>query len=160
MWPTLVFVLLLSTTSHHVSAMAELPSEKQAPLFDGKVAHDAGFDDKKVFSPSDSGEEGTVDVSGISEKSLLRKLDLKLLPPLSLLYLLSFLDRSNGMFLFPISLVSQHLRMRMEIKDQSQIAKKNHSCQCSCRRTRHRFEHDREPISYWTHALLHRLCDI
>ncbi|KAE9965489.1 hypothetical protein EG328_009602 [Venturia inaequalis] len=32
---------------------------------------------------------------GINETSLLRKLDLKLLPPLSLLYLLSFLDRSN-----------------------------------------------------------------
>ncbi|RDW62295.1 hypothetical protein BP6252_11728 [Coleophoma cylindrospora] len=33
--------------------------------------------------------------TGISEKALLRKLDLKLLPPLTLLYLLSFLDRSN-----------------------------------------------------------------
>ncbi|KAH8589733.1 MFS nicotinic acid transporter-like protein [Bisporella sp. PMI_857] len=33
--------------------------------------------------------------TGINEKKLLRKLDLKLLPPLTLLYLLSFLDRSN-----------------------------------------------------------------
>ncbi|RDW66743.1 hypothetical protein BP5796_09492 [Coleophoma crateriformis] len=33
--------------------------------------------------------------TGISEKALLKKLDLKLLPPLTLLYLLSFLDRSN-----------------------------------------------------------------
>jgi hypothetical protein len=32
---------------------------------------------------------------GINEKSFLRRLDLKLLPPLSFLYLLSFLDRSN-----------------------------------------------------------------
>jgi hypothetical protein len=32
----------------------------------------------------------------INEKALLRKLDLRLLPPLTLLYLLSFLDRSNG----------------------------------------------------------------
>jgi len=32
---------------------------------------------------------------GINEKSLLRKLDFKLLPPVILLYLLSFLDRSN-----------------------------------------------------------------
>jgi MFS family permease len=32
----------------------------------------------------------------INEKALLRKLDWKLLPPLTLLYLLSFLDRSNG----------------------------------------------------------------
>ncbi|THC97914.1 hypothetical protein EYZ11_002612 [Aspergillus tanneri] len=32
---------------------------------------------------------------GINEKALLRKLDLRLLPPLTVLYLLSFLDRSN-----------------------------------------------------------------
>lgn len=31
------------------------------------------------------------------DKALLRKLDSKLLPALTLLYLLSFLDRSNGM---------------------------------------------------------------
>jgi hypothetical protein len=34
----------------------------------------------------------------IDEKRLLRKLDLRLLPAVSVLYLLSFLDRSNGMF--------------------------------------------------------------
>ncbi|KAH8427129.1 allantoate permease family MFS transporter [Aspergillus melleus] len=32
---------------------------------------------------------------GINEKALLRKLDIRLLPPLTILYLLSFLDRSN-----------------------------------------------------------------
>ena len=32
---------------------------------------------------------------GINEKALLRRLDYKLLPALTLLYLLSFLDRSN-----------------------------------------------------------------
>lgn len=36
------------------------------------------------------------DDTGINEKSLLRKLDRTLLPPLTILYLLSFLDRSNG----------------------------------------------------------------
>ena len=34
--------------------------------------------------------------SSISETKLIRKLDYTLLPPLTLLYLLSFLDRSNG----------------------------------------------------------------
>lgn len=34
--------------------------------------------------------------STVNEKSLLRKLDLRLLPAVSILYLLSFLDRSNG----------------------------------------------------------------
>lgn len=45
-------------------------------------------------SPSSS----IAEFAGINEKSLLRKLDLRLLPPLTLLYLLSFLDRSNGSF--------------------------------------------------------------
>ncbi|PBP22615.1 hypothetical protein BUE80_DR006444 [Diplocarpon rosae] len=37
----------------------------------------------------------TPNPTGINEKALVRRLDLKLLPPLTLLYLLSFLDRSN-----------------------------------------------------------------
>ncbi len=40
-------------------------------------------------------EENVVD--GIDERALLRKLDLRLLPAVGILYLLSFLDRSNGM---------------------------------------------------------------
>jgi hypothetical protein len=36
-----------------------------------------------------------VDVSGIDEKKLLRKIDMRLIPWLSLLYLLSFLDRTS-----------------------------------------------------------------
>jgi MFS family permease len=35
---------------------------------------------------------------GVNERALLRKLDLRLLPAVSILYLLSFLDRSNGRF--------------------------------------------------------------
>ena len=46
-------------------------------------------------------EEAT---SGINEKALLRKLDWKLLPAVSLLYLLSFLDRSNGLSLVSLSI--------------------------------------------------------
>jgi hypothetical protein len=55
--------------------------------------------DLKNDSPPDlSDEAGTVDSSSpINEKALLRKLDLKLLPAVGILYLLSFLDRSNGM---------------------------------------------------------------
>ena len=52
-------------------------------------------------SPDVSNSSGTsLDaevLSDINEKALLRKLDWKLLPAVSLLYLLSFLDRSNGM---------------------------------------------------------------
>lgn len=42
---------------------------------------------------SDSETAGPV----INENALLRKLDLRLLPAVGILYLLSFLDRSNGM---------------------------------------------------------------
>lgn len=34
----------------------------------------------------------------INEKALLRKIDMRVLPALTVLYLLSFLDRSNGVF--------------------------------------------------------------
>jgi hypothetical protein len=47
-------------------------------------------------SPSLASGDSFTNPTGINEKALLRKLDLKLLPPLTLLYLLSFLDRSNG----------------------------------------------------------------
>lgn len=40
-------------------------------------------------------DESITNPTGINEKALLWKLDLRLLPPLTLLYLLSFLDRSN-----------------------------------------------------------------
>ncbi|GKZ19921.1 hypothetical protein AbraIFM66951_001202 [Aspergillus brasiliensis] len=45
--------------------------------------------DEKAASPT------TSSVANINEKALLRKLDFRLLPPLTILYLLSFLDRSN-----------------------------------------------------------------
>ncbi|KAF9883845.1 hypothetical protein FE257_002736 [Aspergillus nanangensis] len=47
----------------------------------------------KPESPSESSY--AEEHSGINEKALLRKLDMRLLPPLTILYLLSFLDRSN-----------------------------------------------------------------
>lgn len=55
---------------------------------------DQSPDGDAARSPSDSDVE--LDTSGINEKALLRKLDVKLLPGLVVLYLLSFLDRSNG----------------------------------------------------------------
>ena len=49
-------------------------------------------------------KEPTIDVredavdsdTGINEKALMRKIDSRLLPAVTLLYLCSFLDRSNG----------------------------------------------------------------
>lgn len=42
-----------------------------------------------------SGNTSLASSYGLDEKKLLRKLDWRLLPPVSFLYLLSFLDRSN-----------------------------------------------------------------
>jgi hypothetical protein len=48
--------------------------------------------DVRIGTESDASGSSIKD---INEKALLRKLDYRLLPPLTLLYLLSFLDRSN-----------------------------------------------------------------
>lgn len=50
----------------------------------------------KAYQSSDTSLDAEL-TSDINEKALLRKLDWKLLPAVSLLYLLSFLDRSNGL---------------------------------------------------------------
>jgi hypothetical protein len=50
---------------------------------------------EKVHVPSES-SDGTDTGEEINEKALLRKIDAKLLPAVGILYLLSFLDRSNG----------------------------------------------------------------
>ena len=64
-----------------------------------KDAADAASKNGEI-SPSSS---SVADFAGINEKALLRKLDRRLLPPLTLLYLLSFLDRSNGVSAFGFS---------------------------------------------------------
>jgi hypothetical protein len=62
--------------------------------------------EKNVTTPDHASSELEVESISINTTALLRKLDLRLLPPLSLLYLLSFLDRSNGL--------SKALEIRMQ----------------------------------------------
>ena len=50
----------------------------------------------KVHDASNSSDSEIESFGHINEKRLLRKLDIRLLPAVSVLYLLSFLDRSNG----------------------------------------------------------------
>ena len=54
-----------------------------------------------TLSPSSESDVSQDVYSSINERALLRKLDRTLLPAVTLLYLLSFLDRSNGMTLLP-----------------------------------------------------------
>ncbi len=67
-----------------------------------QIGHSEGVnDEKEVRGPgnsnghSESDSEGA-EAQGINEAALLRKLDARLLPAVGILYLLSFLDRSNG----------------------------------------------------------------
>lgn len=65
---------------------------------------DDKHDAEHALSDSDTTTEEQqvlAQTSEAEEKRLLRKLDLRLLPAVSILYLLSFLDRSNGIFFFP-----------------------------------------------------------
>jgi hypothetical protein len=49
--------------------------------------------DEKHHDPNWTGDD--IDTSGVDPAKTLRKIDLRLIPMLALLYLLSFLDRSN-----------------------------------------------------------------
>lgn len=53
-------------------------------------------DEKTISPPSErTEEEGFID-DAVDEKALIRKLDWRLVPSVTILYLLSFLDRANG----------------------------------------------------------------
>lgn len=56
--------------------------------------HDKG-PDKQTASHGSGSENDEVGAVSVSESALLRKLDWRLLPAVGILYLLSFLDRSN-----------------------------------------------------------------
>ncbi|KAI9047020.1 hypothetical protein LZ554_009094 [Drepanopeziza brunnea f. sp. 'monogermtubi'] len=72
---------------------SEMANLKSNSALDEKVALE--IPQRNSGAHSLSSGESFANPTGISEKALVRKLDLKLLPPLTLLYLLSFLDRSN-----------------------------------------------------------------
>jgi hypothetical protein len=87
------------------------PQVTETPLSDSEKPlpiQDEGFDSIPVdgtvnasplhhtFTHHDPNWDGNdVDFSNVDEKAVLRKMDLRLLPMLALLYLLSFLDRGN-----------------------------------------------------------------
>lgn len=85
---------VLSTLEGSHSALARHPSpasmaEQGAPYPDDKVV------EKQTASPGSSSDNEEAGTTGINENALLRKIDLRLLPAVGILYLLSFLDRSN-----------------------------------------------------------------
>lgn len=71
--------------------------------------------EKKTPSLSYGSDDDGDKARTVEDKRLLRKLDRKLLPALTLLYLLSFLDRSNGVCC-PLTLssaISSHKQSEM-----------------------------------------------
>jgi hypothetical protein len=81
----------MSTPPETEKVAVENPeNEKVALENQGRSSAAPSFSDESLTNPT-----------GINEKALVRKLDFKLLPPLTLLYLLSFLDRSNSMSPLP-----------------------------------------------------------
>lgn len=93
--------------------MAETINEKPVKV------RDFGAD-----NPSDSDLED----NSVNESSLLRKLDARLLPAVGILYLMSFLDRSNG--------------TKTPRPHSSPALNSETSWQCKDRRTRYRLAHE------------------
>lgn len=68
-------------------------SPRQATMF---TSEKKGLENSPVPDGNSSPSSIAGEHVGVKEKALLTKLDMRLLPPLTILYLLSFLDRSNG----------------------------------------------------------------
>ena len=75
-------------------------------------------DDKKIeqqaASPGEASASDGQDGAQINDNALLRKLDFKLLPAVGILYLLSFLDRSNGSSQLSSKAVKEKLTPRFD----------------------------------------------
>lgn len=69
---------------------------KSPPSLDSAPSKEKQEKEVGQFLPLSDSAEDIEATYGVNEKSLLRKLDRTLLPALTFLYLLSFLDRSNG----------------------------------------------------------------
>jgi hypothetical protein len=69
-----------------------------AEAIDKETAPQHELADEKAVSPADSSNSDSEAGSahGVNERALVRKIDFHLLPAVGALYLLSFLDRSNG----------------------------------------------------------------
>jgi len=71
----------VSTTTVDGQAVSELDSKRK--------------DESDPVSAASGSETDEIEDGGVNEKALLRKIDWRLLPAVGILYLLSFLDRSN-----------------------------------------------------------------
>jgi hypothetical protein len=91
-------IIYLKDIMATASPQASLLDEKPHPVT--TAGNDKGVlvHDHKRHDPNWTGED--VDFSNVDEKAVLRKMDIRLIPRLAILYLLSFLDRGMS----PLSL--------------------------------------------------------
>ena len=87
--------------------MATIEKDGSNPAFEAEKYPSKA--DYTTSSPSTGSDDDGNEDYVHKDKALLRKLDLKLLPALTLLYLLSFLDRSNGATFIPYRLSRDHV---------------------------------------------------
>lgn len=74
---------------------------------------------EKIAPPTESGASDSEAASvhtGINEGALVRKLDFRLLPAVGVLYLLSFLDRSNGELMLLPAVCSLWLSISADVR--------------------------------------------
>lgn len=91
---------MASQRTNHNRPSSTTSSEKTAPVNHNEnssrvVGREKRDVSEKEAVPNRGHDETTPDFSHIDEKKVLRKMDIRLLPMLALLYLLSFLDRGN-----------------------------------------------------------------
>lgn len=93
---TLSLLLIAVTSNSNLEDLLGFLSTMSSDKNDNEKIPVDNTGNQSSEAPSLVSDEVYTNPEGITEKKILRKLDLKLLPPLTLLYLLSFLDRSNG----------------------------------------------------------------
>jgi hypothetical protein len=89
----------MATNSPDLS-LADETEKPSAVLDDERAAAEKGdgVTEHRRHDPNWTGDD--VDFSGVDEKKVLRKMDLRLIPMLAVLYLLSFLDRGACLGIF------------------------------------------------------------
>lgn len=121
-------IVVESNTKHVVS------SSSRSRVFDRSnaimSAEKPEVDNGQHTPSSTSASDVEVVPESINEKRLLRTLDLRLLPAVSILYLLSFLDRSNGKMV-------EYYNMEPTSSNLTHL-----SCKCAYRKPHYRFAHD------------------
>ena len=82
--------------------MAAIDQKEAGPATFKGISREGSSDDTELGASA-------ISSSSVNEKALLRKIDRQLLPAVGILYLLSFLDRSNGwftLFAFPFGFLT------------------------------------------------------